>query len=92
MADDRMYKKIVTLANACEAEIFGKMLTEHGIPHRVRSYHDSAYDGLYQATKGWGHVEAPAEYKEEIKALYRGLPGEILPEDQPQFEEDSPSV
>jgi hypothetical protein len=76
------YKKILVLNNDFEARIVEDLLKEHGIPHRIRSYHDSAYDGLYQAQKGWGVVEAPEEYEDEIKTLYDALPGEILPEDQ----------
>ena len=30
------------------------------------SYHDSAYDGVFQLSHGWGFVEAPAEFKAEI--------------------------
>jgi hypothetical protein len=80
------YKKIVVLNNDCEAEIMKEMLKERGIPHRIRSYHDSAYDGLYQAQKGWGIVEAPEEYEDEIKNLYSGFPGEIIPEEVPEDE------
>ena len=37
------------------------------------SYHDTAYDGLFQGGRGWGHVEAPAEFREEILATIAGL-------------------
>jgi len=70
------FVKIVTLRNEVEAHLFDQALAEQGIPHRMRSYHDSAYDGLYQALKGWGHIEAPAEYRDEIKAIYRELTSE----------------
>ena len=43
-------------------------------PHRIRSYHDSAYDGIFQAQKGWGVVLAPPEYQEEIQSIYQDLP------------------
>jgi hypothetical protein len=67
------YEKIVVVDSQVEARILEGVLNEHGIPHLIKSYHDSAYDGLFQAQKGWGHVAAPAEYKEEIKALYQGV-------------------
>lgn len=73
MAD---FVKIVTLRNEVEAQLIDQVLSEQGIPHRMRSYHDSAYDGLYQALKGWGHIEAPADYRDEIKAIYRELTSE----------------
>ena len=63
------YKKIVVLDNQVEAKLMEATLNERGIPHVIRSYYDSAYDGLYQAQKGWGHVEAPEEYEDEIKAI-----------------------
>jgi hypothetical protein len=81
MEDHRYYKKIVSLNNALEAQLVEKLLNERGIPHRIRSFHDSAYDGLYQAQKGWGRVEAPEEYEDEIKALCEALPGEIIHEE-----------
>jgi hypothetical protein len=67
------YEKIVVVDSQVEAGILEGVLREHGIPHLIKSYHDSAYDGLFQAQKGWGHVAAPAEYKDEIKALYKGV-------------------
>lgn len=73
------FVKIVTLKNEVESHLVAQALTEQGIPHRMRSYHDSAYDGLYQALKGWGHVEAPAEYRDEIRAIYRELTAEDGP-------------
>ena len=81
-----LYKKIVVLNNDLEARIVDELLKEHGIPHRIRSYHDSAYDGLFQAQKGWGIVEAPEEFEEEIKNLCSALPGEILPGEVPEGE------
>lgn len=44
-------------------------LTERGIPHSIRSYADSAYDGLFQVSMGWGCVEASPEHSEEIKGI-----------------------
>ena len=80
------YKKIVALNNEMEAKIVENLLKERHIPHRIRSYHDSAYDGLFQMQKGWGIAEAPEEYEDEIKSLYNILPGEIIQEDTPECE------
>lgn len=88
MENNKPYKKIVALDNALQADLLGKVLTERRIPHRIRSYHDSAYDGLYQAQKGWGRLDAPEEYEAEIKALYEALPGQIIPNDEIPSEED----
>lgn len=63
-------EKILILNNQVEAKLLEGILTERGIPHLIRTYHDSAYDGLWQAQAGWGHVEAPGEFREEILKIY----------------------
>jgi hypothetical protein len=68
------YKKIVVLDNEIEARLMDSILTDRNIPHRLKSYHDSAYDGIFQAQKGWGHIEAPVGYQEEIIAIHADLP------------------
>jgi hypothetical protein len=70
------YTKILILESREEAQVMENALRERGIPHSIRSYHDSALDGLFQHQKGWGRLDAPEEYREEIKAIHRGLPGE----------------
>jgi hypothetical protein len=60
------YVKIVSLENIVEAQLMASILKEKGIPHRIRSFHDTAYDGLFQLQKGWGEIYAPGELKEEI--------------------------
>ena len=67
--------KILVLRNEVEAQMMDQALSDQDIPHLIRSYHDSAYDGLFQAQKGWGHVEAPEELKAEITAIYQELTG-----------------
>ena len=67
------YTKIVELQDEVQAQRFDLMLTEHGIPHIMRSYHDAAFDGVFQALKGWGHVEAPEPYREEVMDLFAEL-------------------
>lgn len=39
------------------------------LPHMIQSYYDSAYDGLFQPARAWGHVAAPGEYAEQIRAV-----------------------
>jgi hypothetical protein len=63
---ESQYIKIVILENGIEAQLIGSILDQREIPHRVRSYHDTAYDGLFQVQKGWGKLYAPQEYKKEI--------------------------
>lgn len=58
--------KIVVLENTIEAQLIDSILNEQNIPHRIRSFYDTAYDGLFQFQKGWGEVFAPLALKEEI--------------------------
>lgn len=62
--------KILMLQNEIEAMLLDEILTDNNIPHLIRSYHDSVYDGLWQLQSGWGHLEAPEEYREEILKTY----------------------
>ena len=58
--------EVSVLENIIEAQVIESILTEQDIPHRIRSYHDTAYDGLFQVQKGWGQLLAPQTYKQEI--------------------------
>ena len=63
-------EKILVLYNEFEAKLLGEILTVKNIPYVIKSYHDSAYDGLWQSQFGWGHLEAPEKYKAEILKVY----------------------
>ncbi len=63
-------EKILDLDNEFEARLIDGLLNERGIPHLIRSFHDSAYDGLWQVHSGWGRLDAPEEYREEIIKIY----------------------
>ncbi|MFH1351939.1 MAG: hypothetical protein ABII26_13550 [Pseudomonadota bacterium] len=67
------YIKIAILENEIEAQLLDSILTERNIPHLMRSYHDTAYDGLYQTQKGWGYVGAPEPYQGEIQEIIADL-------------------
>jgi hypothetical protein len=67
------YIKIATLDNEIEAELLESVLMERGIPHLIRSYHDTAYDGLFQVQLGFGTVNAPAVNKDEINEILAEL-------------------
>ena len=56
------FTKVKILENEIEARLVDSILTERKIPHGMRSYHDTAYDGLYQSQKGWGYISAPKIY------------------------------
>ncbi|MFO7707076.1 MAG: hypothetical protein R6V84_02800 [Desulfobacterales bacterium] len=58
--------KIAVLENLIEAQLLGSILTQYEIPHRLRSYHDTAYDGLFQMQKGWGEISGPPGVRQQI--------------------------
>lgn len=64
---------ILVLNNAIEANLLDGLLNERGIPHIIRSYHDSAYDGLFQFHSGWGQLDAPENFREEILKIYKEM-------------------
>ena len=67
------YKKIAILDNQFEAQMLESILKERGIPHLLKSYYDTAFDGLYQTQKGWGHISSPDQYSKAIKDILSDL-------------------
>ena len=67
------YVKVIVLDNEIEAQLLDSILSEMDIPHLMVSYHDTAYDGLFQTQKGWGHVSAPTPFKQEILEILEEL-------------------
>ncbi|NOY68327.1 MAG: hypothetical protein GXP53_02380 [Deltaproteobacteria bacterium] len=61
--------RISGMDNQMEAQLLDSILDERAIPHRICSFHDTAYDGLYQAQKGWGEITAPFAYKRQIEEI-----------------------
>ena len=66
-------EKIIELENEFEANLLKEVLADRDIPCIIRSYSDTAYDGVFQVQYGWGHLEAPLEYKEEILSIYKDI-------------------
>ncbi|MCX7007055.1 MAG: hypothetical protein NTY53_07365, partial [Kiritimatiellaeota bacterium] len=56
--DAEAFEKVAVLQTEVQAEALDALLAERGIPHEMKTYHDSALDGVYLA-QGWGHVAAP---------------------------------
>jgi fructose-bisphosphate aldolase class II len=62
---------IAVLENAIEAQLIGSILDQREIAHRLRSYHDTAYDGLFQMQKGWGNLYASQSHQQEILQIIK---------------------
>ncbi len=67
------FEKIITFKNELEARRMEPVLKEQRIPYLIISYRDTAYDDLWQPQKGWGHLEAPGDFREIIESIYKDL-------------------
>ncbi len=56
---EETYIPAYTLANRFEADLVADTLEKEGIPFWIRSFEDTAYDGLFVVQKGWGQVLVP---------------------------------
>ncbi|MFP4643025.1 MAG: hypothetical protein ACLFM0_01590 [Spirochaetales bacterium] len=69
-------EKIIDLETGVFAALLSEVLEDENIPHRLVSYFDTAYAGIFQYQSGlWGHVEALPEYRERILAIAADLDG-----------------
>ena len=66
-------ERIAVLRNEVEAQLLAGELAELDIPHLMKSYYDGAFDGVYQFSKGWGHIEAPSEFRDDILEILAGI-------------------
>lgn len=66
-----MTKRILTIDNQFEAQRIKEILDREGIPHIIRNFHDSAYDGLFQSQQGWGALIADEKYEKRILDLLK---------------------
>lgn len=57
--NENVFVKIAVIDNIIEAQMIKSVLDEENIPYLLRSYHDTAYDGLFQFQKGYGEISAP---------------------------------
>ena len=64
-------KKIIAIHNEIDALRIKEILNSNGIPHMIRSFHDSAYDGLFQHQMGWGVLEADESDEQRILELLK---------------------
>lgn len=72
------FVRIVIIENAIEAQLVRSILDQHQIPHRIRSFYDTAYNGLFQMQKGWGELSAPSPYKQEILDIVEDIRSDQL--------------
>jgi len=61
--------KAGTVDTRFEGDRVAQALKEAEIPFMIKSFHDTAYDGLYVLQKGWGAVLVPQEFQEQTEAV-----------------------
>jgi len=69
------YVDICVLESNAAATILTSLLETKNIPHRVVNHRDSAFSGAYKDSLGWGHLEAPEAYRDEIRAVLESMSG-----------------
>ncbi|HOO98049.1 MAG TPA: hypothetical protein PLV06_11030 [Bacteroidales bacterium] len=66
----KMTVKILVLRSEVEARLLSGLLEQRNIPHMLKSFHDSAYDGVWQTDTSWGALYSYNEYKDDITRIY----------------------
>jgi hypothetical protein len=61
--------KAGTVENRFEGDRISQALHEAGIPFLIKTFLDTAYDGLYIPQKGWGIVMVSEKNREEAERL-----------------------
>jgi hypothetical protein len=61
--------KAGTVENRFEGDRIFQALNEAKIPFLVKSFLDTAYDGLYLPQKGWGRVMVPENFEKEAERV-----------------------
>ena len=67
------FKKVTVAENRFEADLINQTLQQEGIPCLIRSYHDTAYDGIFIPQKGWAAIMVPEALKEKAEAVIAEL-------------------
>lgn len=67
------FEKILDLNNEFEAGLMEEVLTDKKIPFGIVPSGDSALGGVWELENGWGYVEAPQEYRDQIIRIYKEI-------------------
>ena len=71
--DTKTLVKVFTLKDSFEADLIKGELEREGIPVLIRSFRDTAYNGIYIPQKGWGEVRVPESKKERAEKIISAL-------------------
>ena len=74
-------KNLMQPENQAEANVIKSVLEDHGIFAEIKSFHDTAYDGLFQSQYGWGVIRVSetdfAQAEKIIEEWKNASPGEL---------------
>ena len=83
--------KIFILQDRFEADLIKGELDKEGIPVLIRSFKDTAYDGIYIPQKGWGEVRVPEKDQKRAQEIIDALE-HVLQEGKVSISEDEELV
>lgn len=63
------FVSVKVAGNSFEADRIRAALEQEGIPVLVRTFLDTAYDGIYVAQKGWGYVKVPKTERDRAERI-----------------------
>ena len=67
--------------NEAEANVIKSVLADNGIYAEIKSFHDTAYDGLFQSQYGWGLIRVSdkdlSEARRIIEEWHNAAPEEL---------------
>ena len=79
-------ENLIKPENEAEAIAIKSLLDEHGIYVEIKSFHDTAYDGLFQTQYGWGVIRVDesnfSKAKKIVDEWYQASPEELPWEDK----------
>jgi len=67
------FEKILNISNEFEAERLEEILKDKNIPFGIVPVDDSVFSSIEILENGWGYLEAPARFKDEILQIYADL-------------------
>ena len=63
------FVSVKVVENTSEADRIRAILEQEGITAMVRTFQDTAYDGIYVKQRGWGYVAVPESERERAEEL-----------------------
>lgn len=61
-----------------QADLWSQTLSEQGVPYLLRTFEDTAYDGLFVSQKGYGRIFVEEEWLSRAQEIDADLAGKLL--------------